>query len=333
MLLVAKKILTIGIDMMFQILKLKRSQLAIGLIGILLCFNVSAESLIDFDKYWDYDRPDATEANFTKLLPMAKSSGNSDYYLQLKTQIARAQGLQNKFTEAHATLNEVEKLITIDTPVAEIRYLLERGRVFNSSKNEDLALPIFLRAFEISRNRNQDNLAIDAAHMVAIADKDPDTQLKWNLTAIDIAEHSKDPNVRGWLGSLYNNMGWTYNDSGKFESALDMFQKALVAFQEEGSDASTVIIAKWSVARVYRSLEKYIEALEIQTSLEKELREAGEVDGYVFEELGELYLVLSNPEKAKFYFALAYKELSKDEELKNAEPERIERLKLLGEVR
>ena len=29
------------------------------------------------------------------------------------------------------------------------------------------------------------------------------------------------------MGSLYNNLGWTHHEAGRYERALDMFQKAL----------------------------------------------------------------------------------------------------------
>ncbi len=317
--------------MKFQTSKILFSRMIVLLLGVFMLAEGNAQTLINFDRLWNYNNPAETEAKFIELIPMAKSSGNEDYYLQLKTQIARAQGLQGKFVEAHATLNEVETLISTDTPVAETRYYLERGRVYNSSNNKVLALPIFLKAFDVALSRNQDNLAVDAAHMVAIADNDPETQTKWNLKAISIAENSKDPRVRGWLGSLYNNMAWTFHDLGKFQEALDLFQKALIFFQENENDASVIRIAKWSVARAYRSLLNYPEALKIQTALEVELNNANEVDGYVYEELAEIYLLVPDREKAKHYFNLAYRELSQDEGLKTSDPKRIERLKNFGE--
>lgn len=291
----------------------------------------NSKILEDFDKLWNYSEPAQTEAKFKDLIPSVQSSGNKDYYLQLITQIARAQGLQRKFDEAHKTLDEVEKKIKQDTPIAETRFLLERGRVFNSSQKKDKALPLFYNAFELATKRHQDNLAVDAAHMIAISEKDPKTQNEWNLKAIVIAEKSNDPKAKGWLASLYNNMAWTYHDSGQFEEALRVFQMALIEFEKKG-EISTIRIAKYSVARAYRSLKKYSEALNIQIELEKELNAASEKDGYVYEEQGELYLALSNLEKSKYYFSLAYQELSKDEWLKANEPKRIERIKELGVI-
>ena len=104
----------------------------------------SEGKLKDFDQFWNFDKPAETETKFLNLLTEAKNSGDKDYYLQLKTQIARTQGLQREFDKAQQTLDKVEKEITNDTPVAETRYLLERGRVFNSSKQAEKALPIFI---------------------------------------------------------------------------------------------------------------------------------------------------------------------------------------------
>ena len=37
-----------------------------------------------------------------------------------------------------------------------------------------------------------------------------------------------NPHAKKWLGSLYNNIGWTYHDLQQYEAALAIFQKALV---------------------------------------------------------------------------------------------------------
>ena len=42
---------------------------------------------------------------------------------------------------------EIEKRLTDTVPVAQVRYLLERGRTFNSSKKKDEARPWFKKAW------------------------------------------------------------------------------------------------------------------------------------------------------------------------------------------
>ncbi len=114
----------------------------------------------------------------------------------------------------------------------------------------------------------------------------PAESLAWNRKAIAAAEKAKSEQARNWLGSLYNNVGWTFHDQGQYPEALDMFEKAL-AFREEKQQEPEIRIAKWSVARCHRSLGRVDEALAEQRALEAELAQIGEEDGYVYEEIAE----------------------------------------------
>lgn len=165
----------------------------------------------DFDNLWDYDHPDASERKFRELLPAAVDSGDLSYMAQLLTQIARAEGLQRKFEDAHKTLDRVEKALPKADDKTKVRYLLERGRVFNSSGKTEDARPLFLQALDLALQSKADSYAIDAAHMMAIVEP-TEEQLPWNLKALALAEESQDEKARKWKGSLYNNIGWTYFD-------------------------------------------------------------------------------------------------------------------------
>lgn len=282
----------------------------------------------DFDKLWNFNKPLVTEEKFRDVLSQSLNE-DLDYQLQLKTQIARALGLQRKFEEAHKILDEVKAQFSAKTEVAEIRYNLERGRLFNSSKLKSEALPYFLKAFAVASVDGQDHFAVDAAHMVAIAETEPEKQMQWNLTAVSLAENSKDEKARNWLGSLYNNIGWTYHSTNRFSEALEIFKKALV-FREVKGETSSIRIAKWCIARTYRSLNNLDEALRIQKNLETEFNQGPEKDGYVFEELGELYLLLNQKAESQKYFGLAYDQLNKDEWFKANEVARLARIKELS---
>ncbi len=282
----------------------------------------------DFDAQWNFAQPDSTEAIFRTHLPAARASGDVDYLAQLLTQIARTQGLQRKFDEAHATLDEVEPMLGDSLAVARVRYLLERGRTYNSSKHPDQARPLFLEAWERGRALGADSYAVDAAHMMAIVEP-PDSALAWNRRAMALAEASSSPRARKWLGSLYNNVGWTYHDQGDYQAALEMFEKALAFRRAENQPAETRI-AKWCVARAERSLGQVETALSMQEELKAEIDAIGEEDGFVYEELGECLLALGRKDEAAPHFARAYEILSKDPWLAESEPARIARLKELG---
>ncbi|HET7144481.1 MAG TPA: hypothetical protein VFI68_10715, partial [Anaerolineales bacterium] len=92
---------------------------------------MSQQNLLDFDSLWDYSNPDQTEIKFREIL--SRIPANEPAHLELLTQIARSQGLQRKFDEAHQTLDQFENALDQNPSRAKVRYLLERGRVFNSS--------------------------------------------------------------------------------------------------------------------------------------------------------------------------------------------------------
>ena len=290
----------------------------------------SAGNLPDFMPLWDYDHPDSTEAKFRLLLPPARAAGDSDYVAQLLTQIARTEGLQREFDDAQRTLDEAEAMIRPEMKKARVRLLLERGRVFNSSKDKDKARPLFLSAWDLAREAGEENLAVDAAHMMGIV-AEGDESVEWNRKAMREAEQAKDPKAKNWLGALYNNLGWTYHDKGDYAAALDLFKKGY-DWRRERNQPKETRIAKWCVARALRSLGRTDEALAMQRELLQEWQAAGDQDGYVYEELGEGLLSLGNADEAKGYFAQAYGLLSKDPGLAADEPKRLQRLAELGGV-
>jgi tetratricopeptide (TPR) repeat protein len=288
--------------------------------------------LPDFDSLWDYDHPGATEKRFRDLLPAALDSRDFLYMSQLLTQIARAEGLQRKFQDAHKTLDRVEKaLLKAEADdQTRVRYLLERGRVFNSSGKRDEARPLFQQALDLAVRSKDDFNAVDAAHMMAIAEQQTEKQLQWNLKALDLAENSTDEKAKKWRGSLYNNLGWTYFEQKQFEEALLMFEKAL-GFREREADPGKILVAKWCIAKTLRMMDHTEEALEMQRALYEQYQAASRRNGYVYEEIAECLTRMGQEQEAQGWFAAAYEELSRDPRLVN-EQDRLNRLKELGKA-
>lgn len=284
----------------------------------------------DFDALWNYEDPAGTEQKFRDLLPEAQASSDKAYHLQLLTQIARTLGLQRKFEDAHHLLDQVEAHLVDAASIVQIRYLLERGRVMNSSGVKEQALPLFIKAWETARAAGEDSYAVDAAHMIAIAEPDTEQQLLWNQKALALAVQTEDARAKKWPGSLYNNIGWTYHDAGDYAQALEYFEQAL-AWRRKQGDIGTIRIAQWCVARALRSQGRLDEALAKQQDLLRQHEQAGTRDGYVYEELAECLYALNRQDEARPYFARAYAELSQDIWLVANEPARLERLRQLGE--
>ena len=287
---------------------------------------MSSSSPIDFDSLWDYNQPDRTEMRFREILLQIPE--NVPAFLELLTQIARAQGLQRKLDHAHQTLNQVERRLGNIPSRPRVRYLLERGRVFNTAGDPNRARTLFEQAFEMADQLSEDFYAVDALHMLAII-APPDLSLKLNMQAIQCAQDSRDERARNWLGSLYNNTGWSLHTMGEYAQALEMFEKAEAKHRSNGN-AADVRVAVWCVARALRSLNRLEDAFSRQMDLKKEFDRVGETDGYVLEEIGECLLGMDRAEEAKKYFAEAYDILSQDAFLSEHEPERLARLKTLG---
>jgi tetratricopeptide (TPR) repeat protein len=289
----------------------------------------SPAPLPEIGEMWDFGDPAATERRFLEVLPAARASGDRAYLAELLSQVARSRGLQQRFDEADRALDEAEALLDDGAARARVLCLLERGRVRNSSRRGEEAIPFFLRAWDEAREAGLAGLAVDAAHMLGIAEA-PDAALAWNERAIACAEEATDPAAKGWLGALYNNTGWTLHDRGEHARALVLFEKAL-AWRRERAQPEEIRVARWCVARCRRSLGRTEEALAEQRALLAE-REAGalEPDGFVFEEIGECLRTLGKRDEARPWFGRAHGILAKDPWLSRDEKPRLERLARLA---
>jgi len=281
-----------------------------------------------FLSLWDFRNPDSTEARFLDMLSGLPGDADPGLEIQLLTQIARAQGLQGRFNDGHQTLERAESMLRDDLPVSRTRWHLEKGRLFNSGGRREESRPLFKEAWDLARGNALDGLAVDAAHMLGIVEE-PEAALEWNHRALELVEASEDPKVRAWLGPLYNNIGWTHHDRGEYEEALDLFRRDAVHRTELGQEREARI-ARWSAARTLRSLARLDEALSGQLELLAEWTDAGQEDGYVYEELAECLLALGRPDEARPHFAKAHALLSADPWLQKNEPERLQRLEEMG---
>ncbi|MCC2660993.1 MAG: hypothetical protein K0R37_1767, partial [Arthrobacter sp.] len=111
-----------------------------------------------------------------------------------------------------------------DEPTIGIRIILERGRILNSSGHPQMAVPLFEQAAELGDHLGEEFLAVDALHMLAIADADH-AEI-WTRSALEYASTAHDPNTRRWMIALHNNLGRILHRSGRLTEALVEFQLA-----------------------------------------------------------------------------------------------------------
>lgn len=249
---------------------------ALGLLCLAVPVNdmALAERVLEI---WDFADPAGSEARFARAV-----QAESDPVCRqvLVTQTGRAQGLQDAFEAAHATLDGLGDLDSLAEEPA-VRCLLERGRLYNSAGDPAAAVPLFQRAYQRAAAAGMAGLAADAAHMLAIA-LPPEQHQEWFRRGIAVADGSPDPLARRMMGALLNNMAWTYAEAGRWDDALGLFERAVQVRRTIG-EAEPLHVARWARARALRALGRHAEAL-------AELRELaqtpeGAEDSYVAEEI------------------------------------------------
>ncbi len=274
------------------------------------------------DAQWDFAAAAESEQRFRTEL--ARWPADDPRALVVATQIARTQSLRRQFAEAHATLDAIEARLDGMPSHVRVRYLLERGRTFNSASTPERAVPLFAEALSLAECDDDAFYAIDAAHMLGIAAPESE-RLDWDLKALAMADAAADARARGWRAALYNNIGHAHQERGDFATALAWYRKALPAYEARGNPRN-VRIARWMIARAQRELGALDEAEAIQRRLLAEYTKLGETDGYVYEELAEIALARGDVEAAKPWAAEAYAALKDDAGFAATESARLARL-------
>jgi len=200
--------------------------------------------------FWDFDDLDGTEASLREQLERETTGGGR---AEVLTQLARVEGLREKFDKGEELIRQAEALAG-DSGAARIRIDLERGRLLRSSGNHSSAMPRFEAAYNAAMRARELFMAIDAAHMCALAAPNRGSRLGWTQRGIDVAEASSDRNVSYWLGPLYNNLGVDHADAGEHEAALTAFQRALEVRLRYPENPQAIQWARESVAEALRAL-------------------------------------------------------------------------------
>ena len=205
---------------------------------------------------WNFDDLDGTEQRLHAQLDQETTdSGRAE----LLTQLARVEGLRQSFDEGEELIGQAEALAG-DSVQARIRIDLERGRLLRSGGDAIAAMPLFETAFNAAREADEQFIAVDAAHMCAIAAPDRVSRQAWTQRGIDIAQASPDRNVSYWLGPLYNNLGVDHAEAGEHDAALDAFKRALEVRLRYPENPPAIQWAKESVAEQLRALGRDEEA-------------------------------------------------------------------------
>jgi tetratricopeptide (TPR) repeat protein len=181
---------------------------------------------------WDFEDLDASERRFSEQVEQESTGAGR---AEVLTQLARVQSLRDNFDECERLLLEAESLAG-NCELVQVRVELERGRKLRSSGEGTAAAPLFESAFSRATEIGENYLAGDAAHMAAISM--PDKIIEWTERGLQLAD--SEPDAAYWAGPLLNNLGWHYFDAGDFESALDVFERALEVRRRDPSNPQAI---------------------------------------------------------------------------------------------
>ena len=249
---------------------------------------------------WDFDDLDATEQ---RLRAVAAEAPDAFGRAEVLTQLARVYGLRGNFDSGEQLLAEAEA-IGGASDRCRARIDLERGRLVRSGGDPDAAYPLFESAFETAKAAGELFIAGDAAHMAAIAGPPRERMLAWTERGVELAE-SGDESAAYWLGPLLNNLGWDQYEAGEYEAALGSFERALAARERDPANRAAIVIARYAVAKTLRALERPAEAASALEPTVAWTQADGKPDGWVHEELAEIYAALGREADAGEHSGLA----------------------------
>jgi hypothetical protein len=186
------------------------------------------------DELWNFGDPAGSERRFAA--EAASATHTDAERAELRTQQARALGLQERFAAGQALLDSLGQ--AADDAAVGTRVRLETGRLRSSAGNAAAAVAEFEAAAALAESGGLLFLQVDALHMLAIADSARSRE--WAVQAIELALTAPDDRTRRWLVSLNNNLGCSYSDDGDLDQAMVAFLQAQQWAEQVGTDQQRV---------------------------------------------------------------------------------------------
>lgn len=268
-------------------------------------------ALAEGDKLFAGRKYNDARAKYEDAANSALAEGDASSVVEAQAQVARTYGIQGKFDEGRPWLSKAATMAHEDMPLGWSRYLGVRGRFeWQDQKDNARAKATFIQMYDYCVKHKLRSRALDAAHMVAIVGTKAD-QEEWALKAIAEADASGET---GWLASLWNNLGWHYDEENRTDKALIALQNARTWHYKTGNEF-TQMVADFYVAHALRRTGKLKEAREMLISAfaraktryaaDETDKESGEWVGWGHKYLGDLMVDEGNKAEALLEYKAA----------------------------
>ena len=269
---------------------------------------MSASSLISqADSLFNSRQYDQARDLYMQAADNAQAAGDNSELIEAYAMIARTYLTVDNKEPGRAWLDKAALYARKGEPLGWSRYLGVRGRFEWKDNQLEKASSTFKEMYQYCSDNKLYERAIDAAHMVAIVGG-PEEQVEWRLKGIKEAEAG---NVTRWLGPLWNNLGWTYESTGKYKESVEAYIKAR-EYHYKYSDEKSKLMADWALGHAYRLNGQVDSAAQwITPDLLAKFETLGddEFQGWVFKELGEIAILRSEPDSALAFLVRAEEKL------------------------
>jgi len=249
---------------------------------------------------------------FEDIAADADAAGDNTAYAEAASMRARTMLQLGDRHGGEAWLEQARARTSVDDPLGWSRYLGVRGRFEWTAKDSAATVATFRELFDYCEANGLYERAVDATHMNALV-APREERLEWARNGIAMAEAGE---LTGWLGPLWNNMGWDYVDAGEYEAGLEALEQARIYHDATGQQLS-MLIADYAVAHVKRLMGDLTAAkTELQGVFDQAdaMQEAGHLDaiewmGFSRWELAETALAEGDDEAAIEFMRQALGEL------------------------
>lgn len=180
----------------------------------------------------------------------ARVQGARSVEVEALAQLARCWSLpapEPDLKRAREWLSRSAELAHPDDPAGWTRLLGVRGILEREEGDRPRALATFVEMYDYALARGLHRRAIDAAHHAAIVAPVAE-QEAWARKGIAAAEAGKDT---GWLAVLWNNLGATYEDQGRYADAVSAYTKAR-EYHHQGEREVPKLAADWALGHAHR---------------------------------------------------------------------------------
>ncbi len=264
---------------------------------------------IDINRLWDFDQPALSEARFRAALIGA----SPEDALVLQSQIARSYVLRGERQPALEILRAIEANVAVSGSEAQVCYWLELGRAHASPahppealtwKAQTQARQAFQEAFRRAKAAGLDPHTIEALHLMAFTENNPERQAMHERDALRFVQFSQQEAAQRWECAVRIGLAQALIRLQNHAEAVSELQAATQAGIRMGT-THCARSAQWFLGWAYRMAGHLNEALALQLELEQSAAGTPLLLREVLDELGRLYQALGEDERARLYRARA----------------------------